>query len=112
MQDGWWPSRDGADDEAGSLDEVTPEAVARAAAPVRTGRVRDLSHVLHSGTPAVPGRSVRQFPTTSAHAIDRRVEGAGPEGPRRSSVQPGGRAGRGHVAGEHPHGLTQPPPDR
>jgi len=28
--DEWWPSRDGADDEAGALNEITPAGVAEA----------------------------------------------------------------------------------
>ncbi len=83
---GWWPSRYGADDEAGALNEITPAAVARAAGLVREGRVYDLSHVLDSDIPAFPGRSFRQFLTTSAHALNRRVPGAGREGLGRNGV--------------------------
>jgi kynurenine formamidase len=86
MDNGWWPSRYGADDEAGALNEITPAAVARAAGLVREGRVYDLSHVLDSGIPAFPGRSFRQFLTTSAHALNRRVPGAGRDGLGRNGV--------------------------
>jgi kynurenine formamidase len=86
MDNGWWPSRYGADDEAGALNEITPAAVARAAGLVREGRVYDLSHVLDSDIPAFPGRSFRQFLTTSAHALNRRVPGAGREGLGRNGV--------------------------
>jgi kynurenine formamidase len=83
---GWWPSRYGPDDEAGALNEITPTAVARAAGLVREGRVYDLSHVLDAGIPAFPGRSFRQFLTTSAHALNRRAPGAGREGLGRNGV--------------------------
>ena len=56
----WWPSRYGADDEAGALNEIGPRHVLRGAALVRTGRVYDLAHVLHMDVPAFPGRTFRQ----------------------------------------------------
>jgi kynurenine formamidase len=85
-QETWWPSRYGAEDEAGSLNEVTPEAVVRAAGLVRWGRVFDLSHVLDSDIPAFPGRSFRQYLTTSAHQLNRRAANAGREGLGRNNV--------------------------
>jgi kynurenine formamidase len=60
----WYPSRYGADDEAGALNEITPANVVRAASLVREGRVFDLAHVLDDRVPAFPGRSFRQFLTT------------------------------------------------
>jgi hypothetical protein len=55
----WWPSRYGADDEAGALNEIGGADVVRAATLVRDGRVFDLAHVLDEHVPAVPGgRSV------------------------------------------------------
>lgn len=86
MEQRWWPSRYGPDDEAGALNEITPAGVARAAGLVRAGRVYDLSHVLDSDIPAFPGRSFRQFLTTSAHALNRRSPSAGPEGLGRNGV--------------------------
>jgi kynurenine formamidase len=59
----WWPSRYGADDEAGALNELSPPGVVRAAGLVRTGRVFDLAHVLDDRVPAFPGRTFRQFLT-------------------------------------------------
>lgn len=56
----WYPSRYGAGDEAGALNEITPAGVVRAAGLVRTGRVFDLAHVLDAGGPAFPGRAFRQ----------------------------------------------------
>lgn len=78
----WWPSRYGADDEVGSLNEVTPEATLRGVAVVRHGAVFDLSHVLDEHIPAFPGRSFRQFLTTPAHQINARRDDAGPHGGR------------------------------
>jgi kynurenine formamidase len=60
----FWPSKYGADDEAGALNEITPAAVVRAAGLVRRGRVFDLAHVLDDAVPAFPGRTFRQFLTT------------------------------------------------
>jgi kynurenine formamidase len=76
----WWPSRYGADDEAGALNEITPAGTATAAALVRQGRVYDLSHVLDERIPAFPGRSFRQYLTTSAYQLNRRSPSAGAEG--------------------------------
>ena len=64
MSDTWWPSRYGADDEAGALNEIGLANVVRAASLVRQGRVFDLAHVLDDRVPAFPGRSFRQFLTT------------------------------------------------
>jgi kynurenine formamidase len=60
----FWPSKYGANDEAGALNEITPATVRRAALLVRTGRVFDLAHVLDDTVPAFPGRTFRQFLTT------------------------------------------------
>jgi kynurenine formamidase len=60
----WFPSRYGADDEAGALNEISAADVVRAASLVRTGRVFDLAHVLDDAVPAFPGRTFRQFLTT------------------------------------------------
>jgi kynurenine formamidase len=80
MNESWWPSRYGAHDQAGSLNEITPHHVAAAAGLVRHGRVIDLSHELHDGIPVFPGRSFRQFLTTTAHQTNRRAPRGGPEG--------------------------------
>jgi kynurenine formamidase len=82
----WWPSRYGPDDQAGALNEITADDVVRAAGLVRTGRVYDLAHVLDENVPAFPGRTFRQFLTTSAHQLNRRARAAGPEGLGRNSV--------------------------
>jgi kynurenine formamidase len=56
----WWPSRYGADDQAGSLNEITRTGRVRAASLVLRGQVFDLSYVLSSDTPAFGGRSFSQ----------------------------------------------------
>jgi kynurenine formamidase len=86
MDESWWPSRYGAHDKAGSLNEITPEHVAAASRIVRHGRVIDLSHELHERIPVFPGRSFRQFLTTTAHQTNRRATGGGPEGLGRNHV--------------------------
>ncbi len=85
-QSGWWPSKYGADDQAGALNEITPGKVLEAARLVRQGRVYDLAHVLHQDIPAFPGRTFRQYLTTNYHHINRRRPGAGPDGLGRNSV--------------------------
>jgi kynurenine formamidase len=58
--DTWWPSRYGAEDEAGALNEINSDSVRRAARMVRHGHVYDLAHVLHHEVPAFPGRTFTQ----------------------------------------------------
>jgi hypothetical protein len=58
---GWWPSRYGAGDEAGALNEITPGKVLEAVRLVRHGLVYDLAHVLQQDIPAFPGRTFRQL---------------------------------------------------
>jgi kynurenine formamidase len=76
----WWPSHYGIDDQAGALNEITSESVAGAARLVRSGQVFDLSHVLHEGIPAFPGRTFRQYLTSTAHQLNRRRPDAGTAG--------------------------------
>ena len=71
---------------AGIQLEITPAAVAQASSLVRTGSVYDLSHLLDEHVPAFPGRTFRQHLTTSAHQLNRRAPGAGPEGLGRNNV--------------------------
>lgn len=73
-------SRYGPDDQAGTFNEATDAGVVDAAGLVRTGRVFDLSHVLHEHVPAFPGRSFKQVLTTTAHQVNRRRNDAGPHG--------------------------------
>lgn len=82
----WWPSRYGADDQAGALGEITPDHVVAAARLVRLGRVYDLAHVLHADVPAFPGRTFRQYLTTNAHYVNKRRPDAGLHGWGRNDV--------------------------
>ena len=82
----WWPSKYGAGDQAGALNEITPGKVLEAVRLVRRGRVYDLAHVLHQDIPAFPGRTFRQYLTTNYHQINRRQSDAGPEGLGSNSV--------------------------
>ena len=50
-QQPWWPSRYDAEDQIGSLNEITPAQIVAAARLVREGRVFDLGRIL---TPAQP----------------------------------------------------------
>jgi hypothetical protein len=63
---GWWPSRYGPDDQAGALNEITPEVVRQAVTLVRHGPVYDLAHVLHQDVPAFPGP---HLPAVSDHQL-------------------------------------------
>jgi kynurenine formamidase len=47
----WYPSRFGADDEIGALNQVTPESVTRAFGLVKKGVIYDLSFVLEQDMP-------------------------------------------------------------
>jgi kynurenine formamidase len=82
----WWPSRYGAADQAGALNEITPAKVLEAVSLVRTGKVYDLAHVLHADIPAFPGRTFRQYLTTNAHQVNRRRPDAGRAGWGRNDV--------------------------
>lgn len=57
----WWPSRYGAHDEAGALNEVTPERTMAALALPRTGQVIELAPVLESDMPGPASRDWRQL---------------------------------------------------
>ena len=82
----WWPSKYGADDQAGALNEITPAKILEAVRLVRQGRVYDLAHVLHQDIPAFPGRTFRQYLTTNYQQINRRHPDAGPAGLGSNSV--------------------------
>jgi kynurenine formamidase len=83
---GWFPSRYGAQDSAGALNQISPAGVLAAIATVREGRVHDLAHVLHQDVPAFPGRTYRSYLTTNYHQVNRRRPDAGPEGLGRNNV--------------------------
>lgn len=63
----WWPSRYGPDDQIGSLNEITPAQIVRAARLVREGRVFDLGRILDANVPHFPGRFWRQTLVSNAH---------------------------------------------
>lgn len=62
----WWPSRYGADDQLGTLNEITPAVVSAAAKLVKRGERVDLGRVLDERTPKFPGRWWHQTVDVSA----------------------------------------------
>jgi hypothetical protein len=75
-QQPWWPSRYGADDQIGSLNDITPAQIVAAARLVREGRVFDLGRILDSEVPRFPGRFWQQTLVANAHLNNpRRPEG-------------------------------------
>ena len=56
VDENWWPSEFGADDEAGATNWITPEKRIEAAKLVKTGRVATLGMPYHSRVPLFPGR--------------------------------------------------------
>jgi len=52
----WWPSEFGPNDEAGATNYITPEKRLEAAKLVKTGRVATLGMPYHNTTPLFPGR--------------------------------------------------------
>ena len=68
----WWPSRYGAEDQIGTLNEITPDGVRAAAALVKTGTVVDLGRVLNEDTPKFPGRYWHQTADVSPHLTNPR----------------------------------------
>ena len=74
----WWPSRYGADDQIGTLNEITPAVVRRAAGLVKRGSVIDLGRVLDENTPKFPGRYWHQTVDVSAYSSNaRRTDAVG-----------------------------------
>jgi len=76
----WWPSRYGADDQIGTLNEITPAVVAAASALVHTGTVIDLGRVLDEQTPKFPGRYWHQTLDVTPHYENRRRPDASGQG--------------------------------
>ncbi len=62
----WWPSRYGADDQLGTLNEITPSQVRAAATLVKTGARLDLGRILDENVPKFPGRYWHQTVDASA----------------------------------------------
>src|SRR5262249_39690562 len=76
----WWPSRYGAGDQLGTLNEITPAKVAAAARLVRQGRSFDLGRTLHADVPRFEGRYWQQSLVSSPHIINPRKPGGVPGG--------------------------------
>ena len=56
VDEGWWPSEFGAEDEAGATGWITPEKRIAAAGLVTEGKVATLGMPYHARTPLFPGR--------------------------------------------------------
>ena len=67
MNEPWWPSPFGTDDELGMLNHVDDARRRAAMELVRDGRLYDLGHVLDERVPVFPGRYFRQTLVTTAH---------------------------------------------
>jgi kynurenine formamidase len=63
----WWPSPFGADDQLGMLNHVDEAKRVAALGLVREGRLYDLGRVLDETCPVFPGRYFRQTLVTTAH---------------------------------------------
>lgn len=78
--DPWWPSRYGAEDQLGTLNEITPAKLVAAAQFVREGRSFDLGRTLDADVPRFPGRYWQQTLVSGAHFSNRRRPGGTPAG--------------------------------
>jgi kynurenine formamidase len=76
----WWPSRYGADDQRGTLNEITPQKIVAAARLVESGKVYDLGRVLHANAPRFAGRYWQQTLVSSSHLINPRRLNGMPDG--------------------------------
>ena len=66
----WWPSRYGADDQIGTLNELTPERVLAALKLVRTGERVSLGRIIDENIPVFPGRYWRQSIDMTPHVTN------------------------------------------
>jgi kynurenine formamidase len=82
----WWPSRYGADDQIGTLNEIKPESVLRAVRLVKTGEVVDLGRIVDENTPKFPGRYWHQTVDVSAPYTNLRRPDAVGEGWGRNQI--------------------------
>src|SRR5919205_3327172 len=82
----WWPSRYGAGDQLGTLNEITPAKVTAAARLVKAGRMFDLGRTLHADVPRFEGRYWQQMLVSSAHIINERKPGGVPGGWGRNRI--------------------------
>lgn len=76
----WWPSRYGADDQRGTLNEITPQKIVAAARLVQSGKVYDLGRVLHANAPRFEGRYWQQTLVSSSYLINPRRLNGMPDG--------------------------------
>jgi kynurenine formamidase len=76
----WWPSRYGADDQIGSLNEITPAVTRAAAALVHQGKTVDLGRILDEDTPKFPGRYWHQTLDVTPHYENLRHVDSGGQG--------------------------------
>ena len=76
----WWPSRYGAEDQVGSLNEISPSRIVAAARLVRQGRIFDLGRTLHADVPRFPGRFWQQTVVSTAHLNNARRPGGTDQG--------------------------------
>jgi kynurenine formamidase len=67
IEDPWWPSPFGPDDQQGMLNHISDAKRVAALQLVRQGRLYDLAHVLDEHVPVFPGRYFRQTLVTTAH---------------------------------------------
>jgi kynurenine formamidase len=82
----WWPSRYGADDQIGTLNEITAEHVVAAAGLVKTGTVIGLGRILDDKSPAFPGRFWQQTADLTPHVTNLRRSDAFGRGWGRSEI--------------------------
>ncbi len=82
----WWPSRYGAADQIGTLNEITPAVVKSATRLVRNGEVFDLGRVLDEQTPKFPGRYWHQTVDYSAHVENLRRPDSNGQGWGKNSI--------------------------
>jgi len=57
IDENWWPSEFGADDQLGAVNYITPEKRLEAVQLVKQGRTLTLGMPYHNGMPLVPGRT-------------------------------------------------------
>jgi kynurenine formamidase len=82
----WWPSRYGADDRIGTLNEITPAVVIAAASLVRSGTVLDLGRVLDENAPKFAGRYWHQTLDATPYFENLSKPGAGAKGWGRNQI--------------------------
>jgi len=84
--DSWWPSRYGADDQMGTLNEIMSQKIIAAARLVKNGRVYDLGRVLHTNVPRFEGRYWQQTLVSNSHIINPRRPNSTPDGWGQNSI--------------------------